>query len=202
MRIRLRIPSLRRVLSRLKSAGNDPRLLFLHLRLERVIPTPSQCPLVRLTHPLDIPNFLFRTFTLGGYQSMVQHLYIRKGQERRDVIVGHIRVGCQTDQRPWCDETCSRAPHSWLHRGLADSLGRISTDELAKMSHAFVKVTCSVTFLLLADDLPPRNRSTYKANVRIIAVWALSINRGLSGRLQSCFDCSMTCHLSQSSSAN
>ena len=79
---------------------------------------------------------------------MVQHLDIPKCQERRDVVVGHIRIGRQTDQRPWRDETRSRAPHSWFHQGLADSLGRVPTDELAKVSHGFVKVTCSVTFVV------------------------------------------------------
>ena len=79
---------------------------------------------------------------------MVQHLYIPKGQEWRDVIVGHIRVGRQTDQRPRRDETRSRAPHGWFHQGLADSLGRISTDELAKVGHGLVKVTCSITFVV------------------------------------------------------
>ena len=78
---------------------------------------------------------------------MVQHLDIRKGQERRDVVIGHIRVGRQTDQWSWCDESRSRAPHSWFDRGLADSVGRIFADELAQVSHGFIQVACSVTFV-------------------------------------------------------
>src|SRR6266576_617219 len=53
-------------------------LLFLCPSFERLLSTYSQCPLVRLTHPLDVANFFSCAFTLRGYQSMVQHFDIGK----------------------------------------------------------------------------------------------------------------------------
>ncbi|KAK2466613.1 hypothetical protein APHAL10511_000871 [Amanita phalloides] len=73
---------------------------ILSTNLECLLPPRPQRPLIRLAHPLDIPNLLTHILPLQRHQPMMEHLHVRKRHKRRNTLVRDFRARRQPHQRP------------------------------------------------------------------------------------------------------
>ncbi len=108
------------------------------LRLQSRLLPPLQCPSIRHTHILEIPNPILIPFR---QKPMMKHLQLREGQHRRDGVIRHLGGRHQTHERARSLQDRARGQERMPRVCRADVMRRISLEEPPNKIDRFSRVT-------------------------------------------------------------